>query len=64
MSEHFCQYIVDWYIASGEPIFCGKPASLKWRGRDGFAVWFCADHYDEAEETEEAHKELDKAYDS
>jgi hypothetical protein len=42
---NFCQYIVDFHMEPGEdgdPIFCDKPAPIKWDG-----CWFCADHYDE-----------------
>jgi hypothetical protein len=45
MGDHFCQYIVDFHMEPGEdgdPIFCDKPASIKWDG-----AWFCAKHYDE-----------------
>jgi hypothetical protein len=27
----------------GDPIFCDRPASIKWDGS-----WLCAEHYDEA----------------
>jgi len=40
-----CQWIVDWHRDSGrdgDPIFCDRPASIKWKQE-----WFCADHYDE-----------------
>jgi len=41
--EHNCQYVVS-FDGGGEnanPIFCDRPASIKFDG-----VWFCAEHYD------------------
>ena len=42
---HNCQYIVGFHMEPGEdgdPIFCDKPASIKFE-----SAWFCADHYDD-----------------
>ena len=44
MTGHTCDYIVDFRMEPGEdgdPIFCEKPASIKWDG-----LWFCTEHYD------------------
>jgi hypothetical protein len=44
MSEHNCQFIVDFHMEPGEdgdPVFCDAPASIKYDG-----AWFCAEHYD------------------
>jgi len=40
----YCQFIIDFHMEPGEdgdPIFCDKPAPIKYDG-----AWFCAEHYD------------------
>jgi hypothetical protein len=44
---HNCEFIVDFHMEPGEdgdPIFCDKPASIKFA-----RVWLCAEHYDAVE---------------
>jgi hypothetical protein len=37
-----CQFILTYNMAGeGEPVFCDRPATIKWD-----RVWLCADHYD------------------
>jgi hypothetical protein len=45
----------------GEPDFrlvlCGKPASLRWYGENGLAIWACAEHYDARERCSDHDRE-------
>lgn len=51
---------MDWHTEpseDGDPIFCDKPAPIKYNG-----VWLCAEHYDDVLSTAKQHRALDKYY--
>jgi hypothetical protein len=54
---HNCEFIVDWHTEPGEdgdPVFCDKPAPIKYN-----LVWLCAEHYDAVEACDGCKSALD-----